>query len=52
MDNFKKTTKEEKEALGKAYERAIELSPSYAKAYNNLGVAYKSIGKHPEAIAS
>ena len=32
------------------YKKAIGLDPYYPNAYNNLGEAYSSIGKHDNAI--
>ena len=33
-----------------AYDKAIQLDPLYAKAYNNRGVAKAKLGRHEEAI--
>ena len=32
------------------WERVIEIDPQYARAHNNLGVAYEALGKTDEAI--
>jgi Flp pilus assembly protein TadD len=34
----------------KSYKRAIELDPTFAKAYNNLGSAYKNTRQFTAAI--
>ena len=34
-----------------AYDEAIRLNPNYAEAYNNRGVAKKTLGRHDAAIA-
>ncbi len=34
------------------YQRAVELKPDYAEAYNNLGNALGETGRHDEAVAS
>ena len=36
----------------KKADKAIELEPDFAKAYNNLGVAYKNQGNTTKAIQS
>ncbi len=35
-----------------SYQKAIELDPKDAKAYNNLGIVYDDMGRKDEAIAS
>jgi tetratricopeptide (TPR) repeat protein len=32
------------------YQKAVEIDPDYATAYNNLGYAYEKIAKYDEAI--
>ena len=39
------------EALN-AYDKAIELNPNDASAYNNRGLAYSNLGKYKQAILS
>ena len=34
------------------YRRSTKLDPSYAQAYNNIGVIFEKIGKHDEALQS
>jgi Flp pilus assembly protein TadD len=31
------------------WERAVELDPTYAAAWNNLGIGYEQLGRFPEA---
>lgn len=40
------------EASIQAYRRALELSPGHARAWNNLGVSYDSVGAYQEALGA
>jgi tetratricopeptide (TPR) repeat protein len=50
LGNFYATRKEYGEAI-KSYEKAIELKPDYAAAWNNKGSALGDLGRYEEAIA-
>jgi Flp pilus assembly protein TadD len=32
------------------FEKAVEIDPTYAAAWNNLGIAYEQAGKFPDAL--
>jgi len=41
---------EYKKAIG-CFEKAIQINPNYAAAYNNLGNALKELGEYQKAIS-
>lgn len=42
---------EYKKAIGE-YEKALELNPQFAEAYNGIGFSYEALGKYEEALRS
>ena len=50
QDAAEKISRGEYEQAIKDYDKAIELNPEYATAYNNRGNAYAKLGEYDKAI--